>query len=40
MAQLFSGLKILEFGGGAAGPFGTRYFADHNGAARVSLVES
>jgi len=38
MEQLFSGLKILEFGGGAAGPFGTRYFADHG--ATVVRVES
>jgi benzylsuccinate CoA-transferase BbsF subunit len=38
MAALFSGLKILEFGGGAAGPFGTRYFADHG--ATVVRVES
>ena len=35
---LFSGLKILEFGGGAAGPLGTRYFADHG--ATVVRVES
>jgi len=38
MAQLFTGLKVLEFGGGAAGPFGTRYFADHG--ATVVRVES
>jgi len=38
MAALFSGLKVLEFGGGAAGPFGTRYFADHG--ASVVRVES
>ena len=38
MAQLFNGLKVLEFGGGAAGPFGTRYFADHG--ATVVRVES
>ncbi len=38
MPQLFTGLKILEFGGGAAGPFGTRYFADHG--ATVVRVES
>lgn len=38
MAQLFSGLNILEFGGGAAGPLGTRYFADHG--ATVVRVES
>jgi benzylsuccinate CoA-transferase BbsF subunit len=38
MAQLFAGLKVLEFGGGAAGPFGTRYFADHG--ATVVRVES
>jgi len=38
MRQLFTGLKILEFGGGAAGPFGTRYFADHG--ATVVRVES
>jgi len=35
---LFSGLKILEFGGGAAGPLGTRYFADHG--ATVVRIES
>jgi benzylsuccinate CoA-transferase BbsF subunit len=38
MAQLFAGLKVLEFGGGAAGPLGTRYFADHG--ATVVRVES
>jgi len=38
MVQLFDGLKILEFGGGAAGPLGTRYFADHG--ATVVRVES
>lgn len=38
MAELFTGLKILEFGGGAAGPLGTRYFADHG--ATVVRVES
>jgi benzylsuccinate CoA-transferase BbsF subunit len=38
MQQLFAGLKILEFGGGAAGPFGTRYFGDHG--ATVVRVES
>jgi benzylsuccinate CoA-transferase BbsF subunit len=38
MEPLFAGLKILEFGGGAAGPFGTRYFADHG--AIVVRVES
>jgi benzylsuccinate CoA-transferase BbsF subunit len=38
MEALFAGLKILEFGGGAAGPFGTRYFADHG--ATVVRVES
>ncbi|HVN87506.1 MAG TPA: CoA transferase [Candidatus Binatia bacterium] len=38
MAQLFDGVNILEFGGGAAGPFGTRYFADHG--ATVVRVES
>jgi crotonobetainyl-CoA:carnitine CoA-transferase CaiB-like acyl-CoA transferase len=36
--SLFSGLKILEFGGGAAGPLGTRYFADHG--ATVVRIES
>ena len=35
---LFRGLKILEFGGGAAGPLATRYFADHG--ATVVRVES
>src|SRR5512135_1193719 len=38
MAALFEGLKVLEFGGGAAGPLGTRYFADHG--ATVVRVES
>lgn len=38
MPQLFEGLKVLEFGGGAAGPLGTRYFADHG--ATVVRVES
>ncbi len=38
MAGLFAGLKILEFGGGAAGPLGCRYFADHG--ATVVRVES
>jgi benzylsuccinate CoA-transferase BbsF subunit len=38
MKALFAGLKILEFGGGAAGPLGTRYFADHG--ATVVRVES
>lgn len=38
MRALFEGLKILEFGGGAAGPFGVRYFADHG--ATVVRVES
>lgn len=37
-AALFSGIKILEFGGGAAGPLGTRYLADHG--AMVVRVES
>jgi crotonobetainyl-CoA:carnitine CoA-transferase CaiB-like acyl-CoA transferase len=34
----FHGLKILEFGAGAAGPLTTRYFADHG--ATVVRVES
>jgi benzylsuccinate CoA-transferase BbsF subunit len=38
MTALFTGLKVLEFGGGAAGPLGTRYFADHG--ATVVRVES
>ena len=38
MKPLIDGLKILEFGGGAAGPFGVRYFADHG--ATVVRVES
>ena len=38
MDALFEGLKILEFGGGAAGPLGTRYFADHG--ATIVRVES
>ncbi len=36
--QLFENVKILEFGGGAAGPLATRYFADHG--ATVVRVES
>jgi benzylsuccinate CoA-transferase BbsF subunit len=36
--NLFGDLKVLEFGGGAAGPLGTRYFADHG--ATVVRVES
>lgn len=35
---LFAGTTILEFGGGAAGPVATRYFADHG--ATVIRVES
>ncbi len=35
---LFSGINVLEFGGGAAGPLGTRYLADHG--ATVVRVES
>jgi crotonobetainyl-CoA:carnitine CoA-transferase CaiB-like acyl-CoA transferase len=35
---LFAGIRILEFGGGAAGPLGTRYFADHG--ATVVRIES
>lgn len=38
MPRLFEGLRVLEFGGGAAGPFGTRYFADQG--ATVVRVES
>jgi benzylsuccinate CoA-transferase BbsF subunit len=38
MRALFAGLKIVEFGGGAAGPLGVRYFADHG--AIVVRVES
>jgi len=38
MAGLFAGLKVLEFGGGAAGPLGCRYFADHG--ATVVRIES
>jgi benzylsuccinate CoA-transferase BbsF subunit len=38
MHPLFDGVKVLEFGGGAAGPLGTRYFADHG--ATVVRVES
>ncbi|MCX8071678.1 MAG: CoA transferase [Candidatus Binatia bacterium] len=36
--RLFDQIKILEFGGGAAGPLATRYFADHG--AIVVRVES
>jgi len=35
---IFAGLKILEFGAGAAAPLATRYFADHG--ATVVKVES
>ena len=35
---IFAGLKVVEFGGGAAGPVSTRYFADHG--ATVVRVES
>ncbi|HJQ84619.1 MAG TPA: CoA transferase [Candidatus Binatia bacterium] len=38
MSALFTGTTILEFGGGAAGPVATRYFADHG--ATVIRVES
>lgn len=38
MTDLFAGTTILEFGGGAAGPVATRYFADHG--ATVIRVES
>ena len=38
MTALFAGVRILEFGGGAAGPIATRYFADHG--ATVIRVES
>jgi benzylsuccinate CoA-transferase BbsF subunit len=38
VTALFSGVSILEFGGGAAGPVATRYFADHG--ATVVRVES
>src|SRR5262245_32646977 len=38
MTSLFAGTTILEFGGGAAGPIATRYFADHG--ATVIRVES
>ena len=38
MTPLFEGMRILEFGGGAAGPIATRYFADHG--ATVIRVES
>ncbi len=36
--SLFEGLRVLEFGGGAAGPVSTRYFADYG--ATVVRVES
>ncbi len=36
--QAFSGLKVLEFGAGAAGPLATRFFADHG--ATVIRIES
>ena len=38
MTDLLAGTTILEFGGGAAGPVATRYFADHG--ATVIRVES
>ena len=38
MSNVFDDLTILEFGGGAAGPVATRYFADHG--ALVVRVES
>jgi crotonobetainyl-CoA:carnitine CoA-transferase CaiB-like acyl-CoA transferase len=38
MSNIFDDLTILEFGGGAAGPVATRYFADHG--ATVIRVES
>jgi benzylsuccinate CoA-transferase BbsF subunit len=38
MTPLFDGMFLLEFGGGAAGPVATRYFADHG--ATVVRVES
>ena len=38
MTALFAGTTVLEFGGGAAGPVATRYFADHG--ATVIRVES
>jgi benzylsuccinate CoA-transferase BbsF subunit len=38
MTELFAGTTVLEFGGGAAGPVATRYFADHG--ATVIRVES
>jgi benzylsuccinate CoA-transferase BbsF subunit len=37
-ARIFEGLKVVEFGGGAAGPVSTRYFADYG--ATVIRVES
>jgi benzylsuccinate CoA-transferase BbsF subunit len=38
VTDLFAGTTVLEFGGGAAGPVATRYFADHG--ATVIRVES
>jgi benzylsuccinate CoA-transferase BbsF subunit len=38
LTDLFAGTTVLEFGGGAAGPVATRYFADHG--ATVIRVES
>ena len=35
---IFDGLRVVEFGGGAAGPVSTRYFADYG--ATVIRVES
>jgi benzylsuccinate CoA-transferase BbsF subunit len=38
MSRIFDGLRLVEFGGGAAGPISTRYFADYG--ATVIRVES
>jgi benzylsuccinate CoA-transferase BbsF subunit len=38
VARVFEGIRILEFGGGAAGPLATRYFAEHG--ADVVRIES
>ena len=38
VSGIFAGVRILEFGSGAAGPVATRYFAEQG--ARVIRVES
>ena len=40
VTALFDGTTILEFGGGAAGPVATRYFADHGATRRSASSRS